>query len=110
MKKFLALVMVCVCTVAVATAGEFNWRQCEGQTVKVMLVQHPYGEGILKKIAEFEKLTGIKVEHNTIPEENYMDKLATSVSSRSGDPDVFMSGAACNRASVTILKHVWQTE
>ena len=93
MRKLLAVVMVCAFTVAVAAAGEFNWRQCEGQTVKVMLGQHPYAEGILKKIAEFEKLTGIKVEHTTIPEENYMDKLATSVSSRSGDPDVFMSGA-----------------
>jgi multiple sugar transport system substrate-binding protein len=88
-----ALGMVLSFVVSVAAAGEFNWRQCEGQTVKVMLVQHPYAEGIHQKIADFEKLTGIKVEHNTIPEENYMDKLATSVSSRAGDPDVFMSGA-----------------
>ncbi len=93
MKKLLAIGMVLSFAVSVVAAGEFNWRQCEGQTVKVMLVQHPYAEGIHKKIADFEKLTGIKVEHNTMPEENYMDKLATSVSSRSGDPDVFMSGA-----------------
>ena len=93
MKKITALVALLAFVATVATAGEFNWRQCEGQTVKVMLVQHPYAEGIHKKIADFEKLTGIKVEHNTIPEENYMDKLATSVTSRSGDPDVFMSGA-----------------
>jgi multiple sugar transport system substrate-binding protein len=93
MKKLLALIALFAFVATVATAGEFNWRQFEGQTVRVMLVQHPYGEGILKKIDAFEALTGIKVEQTTIPEENYMDKLATSVASRAGDPDVFMTGA-----------------
>ncbi|MDR0362150.1 MAG: sugar ABC transporter substrate-binding protein [Planctomycetota bacterium] len=93
MKKVLALALALAFVAVAAVSGEFNWRQFEGATVKVMLVQHPYAEGIHKKIADFEKLTGIKVEHNTIPEENYMDKLATSVASQFGDPDVFMSGA-----------------
>ncbi len=89
--------MLALCAMALMmpgiVAGDFNWRQCEGDTIKVMLVQHPYAEGMLKKIADFEKLTGITVEQTVIPEENYMDKLATTLASRSGDPDVFMSGA-----------------
>lgn len=93
MKKLLALILAVTVVASVAIAGDFDWRQCAGQTVKVMLVQHPYAEGIHRKIADFEKLTGIKVEQTTIPEENYMDKLATSISSRMGEPDVFMSGA-----------------
>ncbi len=93
MRKAILALCVAMFMVSAVVAGDFNWRQCEGQTVKVMLVQHPYAEGMLKKIADFEKLTGIKVEQNVIPEENYMDKLATSIASRSGDPDVFMSGA-----------------
>lgn len=75
------------------TAGEFDWKQCEGQTIKVMLNQHPYAEGMLKKLDDFEKKTGIKVSHTIIPEENYFDKLTTSLSSRLGEPDVFMTGA-----------------
>ncbi len=92
MKKILAMLLAVVMLVGVASGGEFNWRQCEGQTVKAMLVQHPYAEGIHRKVKEFEALTGIKVDYTIIPEENYMDKLATSMASRSGDPDVFMSG------------------
>ncbi len=92
MKSALSAVFALSFLLSPAFAGEFNWRQCEGKTVKIMLVQHPYAEGILKKIAEFEKLTGIKVEQSVIPEENYMDKLATLVSSRVGEPDVFMAG------------------
>ena len=42
---------------------------------------------------DFENLTGIKVEYTTTPEENYFDKLNTALSSRSGTPDVFMTGA-----------------
>ncbi len=92
MRKVMVVLMAAAFVASCAFAGEFNWRQFEGQTVRVMMVQHPYAEGILKKISEFEKLTGIKVDHATIPEENYMDKLSTSIASRSGDPDVFMAG------------------
>ncbi|NLL37045.1 MAG: sugar ABC transporter substrate-binding protein, partial [Fretibacterium sp.] len=59
----------------VAVAEEFNWKQCEGQTIKILFNQHPYAEGIIQKIPEFEALTGIKVVHTMIPEENYFDKL-----------------------------------
>ena len=95
MKKIGALIglTVLLCLAGFAWAEEFNWKQCEGQTIKILFNQHPYAEGIIKKLQEFEALTGIKVVHTTIPEENYFDKLTTSLSSRSGEPDVFMTGA-----------------
>ncbi len=94
MRKFiLVLLAALVLTVSAVRSGEFNWRMCEGQKINILVVQHPYAEGMMKKLAEFEAATGIKVESSIIPEENYFDKLTTSLTSRSGDPDVFMTGA-----------------
>ena len=71
----------------------FSWRMAEGESIKVLFNQHPYAESIIKKIPEFEEATGIKVTYAITPEENYFDKVTTSLNSRSGDPDLFMSGA-----------------
>ncbi len=94
MRRFGALALAAAFLVTfTAFAGEFDWKAHSGKSISVMLVQHPYAEGITQKIAQFEKETGIKVNHATIPEENYFDKLTTSISSRQGEPDVFMTGA-----------------
>ncbi|MDR1744141.1 MAG: sugar ABC transporter substrate-binding protein [Planctomycetota bacterium] len=94
MRRFGALALAAAFLVtSAAFAGEFDWKKHSGKTISVMLVQHPYAEGIIQKVAQFEQETGIKVNHATIPEENYFDKLTTSISSRQGEPDVFMTGA-----------------
>ncbi len=91
-KAILTAIALCAFATTVM-AGDFNWKQQEGKTLRVLLNQHSYAEGILKKLDDFEKLTGIKVEYSIIPEENYFDKLTTLLSSRTGDPDVYMTGA-----------------
>lgn len=75
------------------SSEEFDWKKYEGSTIKLSLVQHAASDAVISKIEDFEELTGIKVEQSVTPEANYFDKLSTSLSSRSGDPDVFMSGA-----------------
>ena len=77
----------------IAQLSGFQWDMASGSQIKVLLNQHPYAEAIVKKIPEFEKITGIKVEYAITPEENYFDKVTTSLNSRTGDPDVFMTGA-----------------
>ena len=89
----LALAMVAVLFSAVAQAAEFDWKKYSGSTVKVLFVQHSISDAIVSKISEFEAATGIKVEYSITPEANYFDKVATSLSTRTGDPDLFMSGA-----------------
>ena len=74
-------------------SGEFDWKAFEGTTLNVMFNEHNYSKAVIAKLADFEELTGIKVEYTSTPESNYFDKLNTSLSSRSGDPDVFMTGA-----------------
>jgi multiple sugar transport system substrate-binding protein len=58
-----------------------------------MFNQHTYANAVIAKLPEFEAATGIKVQYSVTPEENYFDKLTTSLNSRAGNPDVFMTGA-----------------
>lgn len=74
-------------------AEDFDWKAHEGTTINVMFNEHNYSKAVISKIKDFEELTGIKVEYSSTPEENYFDKLNTALSSRSGNPDVYMTGA-----------------
>jgi len=76
-----------------AASTGFDWKMAENESITILFNQHPYAEAIIKKIAEFEEKTGIKVTYSITPEENYFDKVTTSLNSRSGTPDLFMSGA-----------------
>jgi len=86
-------------TDAAATAADasspegFDWKAHSGATLQVMFNQHTYSNAVIEKLPEFEAATGIKVEYSVTPEENYFDKLTTSLNSRSGNPDIFMTGA-----------------
>lgn len=75
------------------TADGFDWKKYEGSTIEVSFVQHTVSDAIVTKLEEFTDLTGIKVEYSITPEASYFDKISTSLSSRSGSPDLFMSGA-----------------
>lgn len=75
------------------SGGEFSWDKHSGKKITVMLNQHPYAEAIIEKLPEFEEKTGIEVEYSVTPEENYFDKLTTSLSAKNGNPDVFMTGS-----------------
>ncbi len=91
----LVLMMVCTALPMLAGAEGFNWRAHEGTKLQVMFNQHNYQKAVTDygKIEEFEALTGIDVEYSVTPEENYFDKLNIALSSQSGEPDIFMTGA-----------------
>lgn len=78
---------------APASGKPFDWQQFSGQEIEVLLNQHPYAEAIIKRLPEFEKLSGIKVKYSITPEENYFDKLTTALNARNGKPDVYMTGS-----------------
>ncbi len=80
-------------TKAEAAAGDFNWKAYDGTTLNVLFNEHTYSKAVIAKMADFEEKTGIHVEYSTTPESNYFDKVNTGLSSRSGNPDVFMTGA-----------------
>ena len=89
-KKFLAVVLtVAVVMCAGAAFADIDWQAYKGTTINVMFNEHTYANAIIAKMADFEKLTGIKVVYSTTPETNYFDKLNTALSSRTGDPEIF---------------------
>ena len=101
MKKGVISVMLCAAMVVSSftvpvmaeEASGFDWKAYDGTTLNVMFNEHTYSKAVIEKIPEFEEATGIHVEYSTTPESNYFDKLNTALSSRSGNPDVFMTGA-----------------
>ncbi|MEA4897902.1 ABC transporter substrate-binding protein [Bacillota bacterium Meth-B3] len=101
MRKCFALVLALVLMSAVfagvgsAESSQIDWQAYSGTKLQVMFNQHNYQKAITDygKMEEFEKLTGIDVEFSVTPEENYFDKLNIALSSKSGEPDVFMTGA-----------------
>ncbi len=79
---------------ASGAAGDdtFSWRQCQGQTVRVLLNNHPYAVGIQRQLGQFEALTGIKVAYAMYSEDRYFPQLEKSFGNRAGRPDVYMTG------------------
>jgi multiple sugar transport system substrate-binding protein len=79
---------------AAAPAGEFNWRAHEGESLKLLLNQHPYQQALVGELPKFTELTGIEVTYDVFPEQNYFDKVTIDL--QAGDAstyDVFMTGA-----------------
>lgn len=94
-RMFLGGVMLMATTaispVSSAIAQEFDWRSKEGKTINVSLSRHPWQEAIEPMIPEFEKLTGIKVNLNTLPEQQYLTKTVADLTGGVFSQDVFMT-------------------
>ncbi len=79
---------------AAAPAGEFNWRAHEGESIKLLLNQHPYQQALVAELPKFTELTGIDVTYDVFPEQNYFDKVTIDLQAGdSGTYDAFMTGA-----------------
>lgn len=70
---------------------KFDWRQHAGQSVGVALAKQPWSDFITPLIPEFERLTGIKVRLEVLPEDQNRQKLAIAFAAGRGDVDVFGS-------------------
>ena len=92
----LSAMMVAGCFSSITVSADdaaFDWKKFEGTTLNILFSEHTYSDAVESKLADFEELTGIKVEYASMPEGNYFDKLNVELSSHSGTPDVFMTGA-----------------
>ncbi|MFC0407239.1 ABC transporter substrate-binding protein [Roseomonas elaeocarpi] len=87
---------------AQGTAG-FDWRRHDGQTVNLLLNNHPWSQAMRDMVAEFTTKTGIRTRLEVFNEEQFRARLSTLMQGRSADVDVFMSltsreGAVFQRA------------
>ena len=96
MKKHILWLMVLIISVSFVTvmvsAAEFDWRKFEGTKLNILMCKHPYSEGVVSAIPEFEKLTGITVNAESLSEDEFFDKSMIMLSAGSKDVDVLMTG------------------
>lgn len=78
---------------AADVTGAFDWKREDGKTIKALLNKHPYQEAMVADLDAFSKLTGITVQYDIFPENNYFDKLTVDLTSGQPTYDVFMLGA-----------------
>lgn len=78
---------------AADVTGAFDWKRAKGTTIRALLNKHPYQEALVADLKRFTQLTGIKVEYDVFPEQNYFDKVTLDLSSGQARYDVFMLGA-----------------
>ncbi len=73
------------------TVAGFDWKKYQGEKIRVVLNQHPWQQAIEPMIGDFEKLTGIKVEVEKLPEEQFRQRVQVELTAGSKDLDVFMT-------------------
>ena len=71
--------------------AHINWRQFEGQRLHVLLSGHPIQGTILGLLPEFQALTGISVQVDVLPEEDFFQHLNIDFEGGKGQIDVFMT-------------------
>ena len=73
-------------------ASSFDWTQQSGKTIYPIFVEHPYTDAMEPLFPEFEKLTGITIKHEKLPETQFREKLLLALSTGAGTYDAFMTG------------------
>lgn len=71
--------------------AKISWRQYNGSTINVHLSGHPIQGTIIGLLSEFKELTGITVNVDVLPEEDFFQKLTIDFESGKGAIDVFMT-------------------
>src|SRR5699024_5040832 len=69
----------------------FDWKNFSGESLSLLMSEHPVSIAVREHLPEFEELTGITVSLETLSETDYMVKLLTELQSGAGSYDAFMS-------------------
>ncbi|MBE0477863.1 sugar ABC transporter substrate-binding protein [Candidatus Aerophobetes bacterium] len=85
-----ALLVGALGAMAAASAEEFNWQRFAGTRIRLVADKHPAADAVYPHIPEFEKLTGIKVEYEILPEIQARQKKVVELASRSATLDAFV--------------------
>ncbi len=91
MKRTAAVLILANCFAASAMAQAFNWKRFDGETINVLLNNHPWSNQIREMAPQFTEKTGIKVRVEILNEEPQRARLGTLLQARSSDVDVYTS-------------------
>ena len=72
--------------------GDFSWTREKGKTINLAFAKHPLSDALIAALPGFQKQTGIKVEYDALPEEEFRQKLLTDLSTGRATYDAFMTG------------------
>jgi len=74
-RVFVALAaLLCVGLMSATAFAAVDWKQSQGTEIRFLMNKHPFTTYIEPKVADFEKLTGIKVVIEAFPEDQYRNK------------------------------------
>ena len=76
---------------AVSHAQTFDWKKYDGQTLNLLLNNHPWSQAVRDMAPDFTAKTGIKLRVEIFNEEQFRARLTTMMQAKSSDVDVFMS-------------------
>jgi len=73
-----------------------NWKQFEGESISLLLCNHPMQATFEALIGQFEELTGIKVNVLTLPEQQFFERQTAVLTGKSPEFDIVMSSPMLN--------------
>ena len=81
---FSATMLVSASSLALAVGStdalaEFSWDQQSGQSITVMMPEHPVTDGVRVVLDQFEADTGIDVNLQTMAEDLYFDRMEVAL-------------------------------
>ena len=86
---FLLATCLLVITTSLSFGEEFNWRKYEGTTLRALFSKSALSKIQKKHVAQFEELTGIKVNAEWFPSAPLRRKLVTELGAKNTDLDLF---------------------
>jgi multiple sugar transport system substrate-binding protein len=76
---------------AAAVPEGFDWRAYEGEEIRFLANKHPWTDAIEEYLPQFEEETGITVNLEVLPEDQFRQKVLVELTTGAGTVDVFMS-------------------
>ncbi len=89
--RLLAATLMLSAAAFTAPAFAFDWKQASGTEITLLASEHPWTAGVRENLAEFEALTGIKVNVTAFAEDLYLDRANLAIRSEQPVADVFMT-------------------
>ena len=89
----LALAWV-LCAPRPGAAQKFDWQMHKGTTLRVLAPKNAAAMAIEPSIPEFEKLTGIKVQYESFPDDQFRQKILLELAAGTGGVDAFYTSTA----------------
>ncbi|NEQ47286.1 MAG: extracellular solute-binding protein [Leptolyngbya sp. SIOISBB] len=71
------------------TSSRFNWQQFKGQTISLLLNEHPWTAGIQPYLADFVAQTGIQTNITIVPEPEYFQVMENALQDEFTPIDAF---------------------